>query len=71
SKGTMHVGRQALRDALYATTGFKGVTGTLTCNEFGDCAPPRFNVLRLDDLSKGVEGLRANVLFTYAPGKTR
>ncbi|WP_243310894.1 branched-chain amino acid ABC transporter substrate-binding protein [Fundidesulfovibrio agrisoli] len=71
SKGTLHVGRQALRDALYATAGFRGVTGTLGCNEFGDCAPPRFNVLRLDDLSKGVDGLRANVLFTYAPGNAR
>jgi len=68
SKNTVYIGRQALRDALYATAGFKGVTGTLSCNEFGDCAPQRFNVLRLDDLAKGVEGLRANVLFTYAPG---
>ena len=36
--GTIHIGRQALRDALFATSGFVGITGTLTCNEFGDCA---------------------------------
>jgi branched-chain amino acid transport system substrate-binding protein len=26
--GTLHVGRQALRDCLYATSGFSGITGT-------------------------------------------
>jgi branched-chain amino acid transport system substrate-binding protein len=36
--GTLLVGRQALRDALSAISGFDGVTGTLTCNETGDCA---------------------------------
>lgn len=36
--GTVLVPRQALRDAITATAGFAGVTGTLTCNETGDCA---------------------------------
>jgi len=36
--GTVHIGRQALRDALYGTTGFAGLTGTLACDENGDCA---------------------------------
>jgi len=65
--GALHIGRQALRSALYATRDFKGVTGTLACDEFGDCASPSFNVLRLDDLRKGVNGLKANVVFTHAP----
>ncbi|MDO9123970.1 MAG: branched-chain amino acid ABC transporter substrate-binding protein, partial [Deltaproteobacteria bacterium] len=38
--GTLHIGRQALRDALYATKNFKGLTGNLTCTETGDCADP-------------------------------
>ena len=42
--GTLHIGRQALRDALYATKNFKGLTGNLTCNEYGDCADPRIAV---------------------------
>jgi branched-chain amino acid transport system substrate-binding protein len=46
--GTLHVGRQALRDCLYATSGFEGITGTLTCNEFGDCADPKIVVYDLD-----------------------
>ncbi len=38
--GTLHIGRQALRDALYATKDFKGLTGNLTCSPTGDCADP-------------------------------
>ncbi|MBI5593464.1 MAG: branched-chain amino acid ABC transporter substrate-binding protein [Deltaproteobacteria bacterium] len=63
--GSLHIGRQALRNALYATRGFKGVSGSLTCDEFGDCAIPVFNILRLDDPAAGLEGLQSNVMFTY------
>lgn len=67
--GSLHIGRQALRDALYATKDFKGVTGTLICDEFGDCGLPVFNVLRLDDPATGLKGLQSNVMFTYTPEK--
>lgn len=43
SNGTV-IGRQALRDALFATSGMQGITGTITCNEFGDCADPQISV---------------------------
>lgn len=36
--GTVHIGRQALRDAVYGTTDFDALSGKLTCNENGDCA---------------------------------
>lgn len=36
--GALFVPRQALRDALYATAGFEGLTGTLSCTPNGDCA---------------------------------
>ncbi len=36
--GSMLIGRQALRDAMTATTNFSGLTGTLSCNATGDCA---------------------------------
>ena len=38
SDGTVHIGRQALRDAMYATENFDGLTGNLSCDENGDCA---------------------------------
>lgn len=38
--GTLHIGRQALRDGLYATRDFPGITGSLSCTPTGDCASP-------------------------------
>ena len=65
--GTLHIGRQALRDALYSTTGYPGITGKLTCDSFGDCGYPAFNILRLDEPAAGIQGLLANVVFLYSP----
>jgi branched-chain amino acid transport system substrate-binding protein len=42
--GTLHIGRQALRDALYATADFEGITGVLNCDQYGDCADPLITV---------------------------
>jgi ABC-type oligopeptide transport system substrate-binding subunit/ABC-type branched-subunit amino acid transport system substrate-binding protein len=42
--GTLHIKRQALRDALTATTNFSGLTGSLTCSATGDCADPHLAV---------------------------
>ncbi len=36
--GTVYIGRQALRDAMYAISGFPGLTGVLSCDANGDCA---------------------------------
>jgi branched-chain amino acid transport system substrate-binding protein len=36
--GTLYIPRQALRDAVYATSGFEGLTGVLACQPTGDCA---------------------------------
>jgi branched-chain amino acid transport system substrate-binding protein len=42
--GTLLIGRQALRDALSATAGYDGITGTLACDDVGDCANPVISV---------------------------
>jgi branched-chain amino acid transport system substrate-binding protein len=65
--GTLHIGRQALRDALYATIGFQGLTGALSCDEYGDCGVARFKVVRLDDPAAGLLGLESNVVYAYPP----
>lgn len=36
--GSLTIPRMALRDAIFATSGYAGLTGTITCNELGDCA---------------------------------
>lgn len=35
--GTLHIPRQALREALYATKDHRGITGNLSCTPTGDC----------------------------------
>jgi branched-chain amino acid transport system substrate-binding protein len=42
--GNLYIGRMALRDALYATSQMKGLTGTITCDQYGDCADPKIAV---------------------------
>ena len=44
--GTLYIGRKKLRDTLYATKNFKGLTGNLTCDKYGDCADPRIAVYK-------------------------
>ena len=46
---TLHIGRQALRDALFATSGLAGLTGTITCDQFGDCAATGFVIFTVVD----------------------
>jgi branched-chain amino acid transport system substrate-binding protein len=45
--GTLYVGRQALREAIFATSNFEGITGTLNCDEFGDCSAPVIAVYQI------------------------
>ena len=45
SDGTLHIGRQALREAIRSTSGYQGLTGTLDC---GDDNSPVFGVTHGD-----------------------
>jgi branched-chain amino acid transport system substrate-binding protein len=45
--GTLYIGRQALREALFATKDLKGLTGNLACTPYGDCADPKIAVYQL------------------------
>ena len=47
--GNLYIGRKALRDAMYATKGMKGLTGTITCDEYGDCADPKIAVYQTEE----------------------
>jgi branched-chain amino acid transport system substrate-binding protein len=47
SGDTIYVPRQALRDAIYATKDFPGITGTLSCGQYGDCGAPVIAVYQI------------------------
>ena len=42
--GTTYIGRKALRDALMHTKDLDGLTGKLTCDQYGDCGSSNFAV---------------------------
>jgi branched-chain amino acid transport system substrate-binding protein len=63
--GTLHIGRQALRNFLYDTSAHPGVTGLLSCDQFGDCGNGAFNILRLDVPELGLEGLESNIVHAW------
>jgi branched-chain amino acid transport system substrate-binding protein len=44
--GSVQIGRQSLRNALYATRSYPGLTGSLSCGASGDCATPHTAVFR-------------------------
>ena len=45
--GSLSVDLGILREALYATADYPGVTGTLTCSEYGDCSAPKIAVYQV------------------------
>jgi branched-chain amino acid transport system substrate-binding protein len=44
--GSLTIDRGKLRDALYATKGLKGLTGTVNCDKYGDCADPQIAIYK-------------------------
>ena len=63
--GNTYIGRKALRDAIFATEGYDGLTGTVTCNENGDCGTFKFAVYEFtsDDSSTFAIGTNPKKIF--------
>jgi branched-chain amino acid transport system substrate-binding protein len=47
SGGNLYIGRQALRDALFATRAMEGLSGPLNCAATGDCAQPNIDIYQV------------------------
>jgi branched-chain amino acid transport system substrate-binding protein len=65
--GTIHVDRQKLMDELYGTKDFDGLTGTLSCDKFGDCADAKIDIVRNTPQQQTIAQVRGNVLFSFEP----
>ena len=48
---TLYIDRARLREALTATTGFRGILGVISCDEFGDCGTGRLHISHHTDPS--------------------
>ena len=65
--GTLHIDREALRNKVAETSGFEGLTGTLTCDDFGDCAAAKIDVVQNTEAQETINDVKANILFTFVP----
>ena len=65
--GSLFIDRQLLRDYLDATSGFGGIIGTLSCDEFGDCGAQRISIVSHEDAGD-IETGKTNIVYEFTPG---
>ncbi|MGH6953916.1 MAG: branched-chain amino acid ABC transporter substrate-binding protein, partial [Alphaproteobacteria bacterium] len=63
--GNTYVGLKALRDALYATKGYVGLSGPVNCNQFGDCGFLKLAIYKFVSESKENFGIGKNPVRHY------
>jgi branched-chain amino acid transport system substrate-binding protein len=55
SDGTLYIPKGALRDAIFATKAFPGITGVLSCSASGDCGAPLIAMYQISSRETGGE----------------
>ena len=64
--GRLYVDRAGLREGVAATSGFQGLIGTLSCDEFGDCGTGAVNIYHHTDPEVTDPG-QLPVVYQFAP----
>ncbi len=64
--GKLIVNRNALRTELHATSGFEGLIGALSSDEFGDCGTGRINIYHHTDTSV-TDPAQLPVVYRFVP----
>ncbi len=64
--GKLTVNRTALRATLTATQGFRGITGVLSCDAFGDCGTGRINIYHHQDAGT-TDAAQLAVVYRFSP----
>jgi branched-chain amino acid transport system substrate-binding protein len=64
--GNVSINRNALRKVLHTASGFQGLLGTLTCDEFGDCGTGRINIYHHTDTSI-TDPAQLTVVYRFVP----
>ncbi|MGH2681710.1 MAG: branched-chain amino acid ABC transporter substrate-binding protein [Actinomycetota bacterium] len=63
--GSLLIGKQALIDEIAGTSGFQGLTGTIECDEFGDCADPKIDIVQNTTDTEDITAVKENILATF------
>lgn len=61
--GHLVIDRAGVRQALHDTSGFAGILGSLTCDEFGDCGASKITVIQNDPAD--IQASKANIVYSY------
>ena len=64
---TLVVDRQGVRDYLNNLEGFSGLSGTITCDDFGDCSAARITIVQNIGGEANAEASMDNVVFSFSP----
>ncbi len=62
--GNLHIDRAGVRQHLNSVSGYSGITGTLSCDDFGDCASQKITIIHHTS-SAAIEASKDNVVFSY------
>ena len=62
----LHIDRAKLREALSGTTGFRGVIGVISCDEFGDCGVGSIQISHHTD-SSVTDIASLPIVYRFAP----
>ena len=63
---TLFIDRAGLRSAMTATSGFSGIVGTISCDDFGDCGTGRVHISHHTD-SAVTEPGELPVVYRFSP----
>ena len=62
--GDLHIDRAGVRQFLNSVSSYSGVTGTLSCDSFGDCASQKITVIHHESAAN-IEASKNNVVYAY------
>ena len=65
--GTLMIDRQGIRDHLNSVSGYRGLIGTISCDDFGDCGSAKITVVENLGGEENAEASLNNVVFSYVP----
>ena len=61
---TLHIDRAELREYLTGISGFNGLIGEISCDEYGDCGAAVISIFQHNNLADH-QASKSNILYTY------
>ena len=65
-EGLLKIDRAGVREHLDRVSGYRGIIGTIDCDDFGDCGSQKITIIHHLD-ANDIEASRENIVFEFAP----